>query len=96
MAPEVFGCGRFNKSADVYSMAIGMTDTIKFVDIHLLTNHPLCCDLVLWELVCRKEPWANFRTFEIAERVQRGERPELPETVPPEFQDLIRSCWKQV
>eukprot|EP01105_Mastigella_eilhardi_P014882 TRINITY_DN3389_c0_g1_i2.p1 TRINITY_DN3389_c0_g1~~TRINITY_DN3389_c0_g1_i2.p1 ORF type:complete len:1250 (-),score=235.11 TRINITY_DN3389_c0_g1_i2:11-3760(-) len=50
--------------------------------------------IVLWQIVTRKEPYAQFKVFDIFEFVTHGGRPTpIPEFSP--FIKLIATCWNQ-
>jgi len=80
-APEVYFGEKFTTKADVFSIAI-----------------------VLWELVTRaikleyERPYQEYPNLHfdfqiIIQTAKKGLRPTVPETCPPAFADLIRTCW---
>lgn len=51
--------------------------------------------IILWELFTRKMPFGDIEAFSVPLIVSKGERPEIPKEVPPEWRKLIKSCWNQ-
>jgi serine/threonine protein kinase len=51
--------------------------------------------MVLLECFTRKSPWQGMPSSAITDMVSRCDRPPIPETVPPVFERLIRTCWHQ-
>eukprot|EP01126_Amoeba_proteus_P007182 TRINITY_DN12557_c0_g1_i1.p1 TRINITY_DN12557_c0_g1~~TRINITY_DN12557_c0_g1_i1.p1 ORF type:complete len:465 (-),score=94.19 TRINITY_DN12557_c0_g1_i1:124-1518(-) len=53
--------------------------------------------VILWELVTRKRYFGNLSfVSDIADSVVAGLRPPIPTNCcPPQFEDIIRSCWQQ-
>jgi serine/threonine protein kinase len=51
--------------------------------------------MVLLECFTRKSPWQGIPAESIPELIERSDRPPIPETVPPVFERLIRTCWHQ-
>lgn len=49
--------------------------------------------MVLWQLAVRKIPWAGMRSWEVHERVSKGDRPPLISTHP--FYNITTACWAQ-
>ncbi|KAL6070956.1 Serine/threonine-protein kinase HT1 [Balamuthia mandrillaris] len=50
--------------------------------------------LIMWELVTREQPYADIKPhFRIPIKVLEGERPAIPEGVPPAWAKLVRRCW---
>jgi serine/threonine protein kinase len=52
--------------------------------------------MLLFEIVTATQPFAKFTNgFQLAQAVQRGNRPAIPATVTPESRDVINVCWDQ-
>lgn len=50
--------------------------------------------VLLWEMITREEPFSDISfIYEIAERVQAGERPIIPPHCPSIISSLINDCW---
>ena len=52
--------------------------------------------VVLWELYSRKQPFQGLNPMQAMMGVQRGDRPQIPESCPASLRNLIRLCWDQV
>ena len=50
---------------------------------------------VIYEMSTGNVPWADLKWLPIVQRVSRGERPGLPETMPADLSQLVRDCWAQ-
>lgn len=52
--------------------------------------------VILWELISRKDFFEGITFMSlIAEKVQKGERPEIPADCKPAYAKLIEDCWAQ-
>jgi serine/threonine protein kinase len=51
--------------------------------------------IVLWEMLCKVEPFKGLHPMQVMWAVDKGERPPLPPLpdCPPDYVALIRSCW---
>jgi len=49
--------------------------------------------LVLWEIVTGKTPYEGKTTLQIVRMIDMGERPQIPDTVDPDYAQIIRDCW---
>ena len=51
--------------------------------------------IFLWELLTGDMPYQDKKPHEIIAMVTDGDRPPLPDNVPPKLRDLITKCWSQ-
>ena len=52
--------------------------------------------ITLYELITELPPWPKFtNAFQLFKAVIRGERPEMPPSVPSNWKELITACWAQ-
>ena len=52
--------------------------------------------ITLYELITELPPWPKFtNAFQLFKAVIRGERPEMPPSVPSNWKKLITKCWEQ-
>jgi hypothetical protein len=52
--------------------------------------------IVLWEIWTRLLPFGQYRfAHAIADAVERGERPPLPDDCPPDYSNLMQACWHE-
>lgn len=52
--------------------------------------------VAFWELwTLGSDPYADASTFQIYAKVQKGERPSLPDDAPLAFQELLTACWAE-
>ena len=51
--------------------------------------------VLLWELAARKRPHVDCESWSIPDQVIRGLRPTIPPSCPPEFTEIINSCWRK-
>ena len=49
---------------------------------------------VIYEIVVRKKPFCDLTAEEAARRRKRGEIPEIPDSCPKRFAELMRDCWE--
>jgi len=52
--------------------------------------------VIMWELVSRKVPYQGMNAAQVSVAVYtKGLRPDIPESTPRPFADLIQECWHQ-
>ena len=51
--------------------------------------------IVLWEILTRKPPFSNVRSFEefLDDVIDNHKRPPLPEDIDTTIKSLIQGCW---
>jgi serine/threonine protein kinase len=51
--------------------------------------------IVLWEIMTRKSPFSNVRSFEefLDDVIDNHKRPPIPEDMDPGLKKLIEECW---
>jgi small GTP-binding protein len=91
-----FACAQYVFSPDGDTAA----RTCRFMAPELLSGQ--ACDLpadvysfgcVVYSLFTGAVPFAEHSSLQVAMKVMNGERPRVPETVPPQYRDLITACW---
>ncbi len=50
--------------------------------------------MVVWEMMTCEIPYASWDRTTWIDRIQKGERENLPSTVPQFYCDIIKSCWQ--
>ena len=70
-------------------MAPEVTDKVytKKADEYMFGN-------VIYEIVVRQKPFSDLSAEEAARSRKRGEIPEIPETCPKRFAELMQDCWE--
>jgi hypothetical protein len=48
---------------------------------------------VLYEIFARSTPWPGLANVNVVLRVAKGERMELPDSVPAAVRKTVRQCW---
>jgi len=51
--------------------------------------------MVLFEMITGKPPFPQLRDLQVFLTLAKGERPDIPATVPVQIADLIKACWAQ-
>lgn len=51
--------------------------------------------MVLFEMITGRPPFPQLRDLQVFLTLAKGERPEIPSTVPVQLANIIRSCWSQ-
>jgi serine/threonine protein kinase len=52
--------------------------------------------VMLWEIICRKAPYANMTPYQIMYKVMKGGRPDetlIPQDAPLELVKIMQQCW---
>jgi len=49
--------------------------------------------IVLWECLCRAEPYHGIPAFKVISMVGEGKRPEVPSWCPAPYENLMTRCW---
>jgi len=52
--------------------------------------------VVLWELATQKMPYKGLSEDDISEKLDEGNREDIPNDVPPAYAKIIESCWEQL
>jgi serine/threonine protein kinase len=51
--------------------------------------------VLLYEIFARSTPWPGLANVNVVLRVAKGERMELPKTVPAAVRKVTKQCWAQ-
>lgn len=49
--------------------------------------------MILYQLFAGKKPFKSISLFDIPGKVADGDRPDIPEDIPPALSQLIGNCW---
>lgn len=100
----VDGDGAGDRASVSASKRMTILGTVAFMAPELVNNARVYSEKIdiyalgvaLWELwTLGSDPYADASTFQIYAKVQKGERPPLPDDAPAAFQELLTSCWAE-
>merc|ERR1712083_459728 len=49
---------------------------------------------ILWEMYTKQIPFQGLSFNQLIKQVRRGQKPEIPASIPEFMRDLISSCWE--
>ncbi|ELP93695.1 serine/threonine protein kinase HT1, putative [Entamoeba invadens IP1] len=96
-----FGTSRFVKKTMKKNEDKGLGTPVyaapeTFHDEYTYSGDVYSYGITAWEIFYQEEPYKELKSvFEIKDHVEKGKRLILDKSMPPDYAQLIQSCWKQ-